>query len=170
MEIYTTYWQSPALGLLEIDATETHICSIMFVEAKKRTAPLRTATDYQPEVTKQCIAELLEYFEGKRQDFTVPYQQKGTPFQLTVWDELTRIDYGKTISYLELARRLGNEKVIRAAASTNGNNQMTIIVPCHRVIGANGSLVGYGGDLWRKEWLLQHEAKTLGVAQQGSLF
>lgn len=107
----------------------------------------------------QCVEELIQYFHGDRRDFTVPIHQEGTEFQKKVWNELLSITYGKTISYLDLSRRLGDTKVIRAAASANGKNNVAIIVPCHRVIGSDQSLVGYGGGLWRKKWLLQHEAR-----------
>jgi methylated-DNA-[protein]-cysteine S-methyltransferase len=96
--------------------------------------------------------------------FNIPIHQEGTPFQKKVWSELTEINYGKTISYMDLAKRMGDEKVIRAAASTNGKNKIGIIVPCHRVIGTNKNLVGYAGGLWRKKWLLQHEFRiTHGI-------
>lgn len=107
----------------------------------------------------QCVEELIQYFHGGRRKFEVPVNQQGTGFQTKVWNELLSIEFGKTISYLELSRRLGDVKSIRAAAAANGKNNIAIIVPCHRVIGSNRSLVGYGGGLWRKKWLLQHEAK-----------
>ena len=94
--------------------------------------------------------------------------QRGTGFQQRVWNELLKIPYGKTISYRELAIRLGDEKCIRAAASANGQNNIAIAVPCHRVIGTDGSLTGYAGGLWRKKWLLDHEAKYSGRLSQGS--
>ena len=91
--------------------------------------------------------------------FDVPMNLEGTDFQKRVWAELTRIPYGDTITYLELARRLGDEKCIRAAGTANGKNPIPVIVPCHHVIGTSGKLVGYSGELWRKEWLLRHEAQ-----------
>jgi methylated-DNA-[protein]-cysteine S-methyltransferase len=114
--------------------------------------------------------QLSEYFEAKRQVFDFPFHQSGTDFQLRVWNQLNQIASGTTISYLELARQLKDEKCIRAAASANGKNKLAIIVPCHRVIGASGKLVGYAGGLWRKQWLLEHEAKMAGRNVQGSLF
>jgi methylated-DNA-[protein]-cysteine S-methyltransferase len=112
----------------------------------------------------QCTEELIEFFNGKRKKFDIPVCQSGTAFQQRVWNELVNIPFGKTISYLELARMLGDEKVIRAAAQTNGKNKIAIIVPCHRVIGSDKSLVGYAGGLWRKKWLLQHEFRiTHGI-------
>ena len=107
----------------------------------------------------QCVEELIQYFHGQRKHFDVPVHQQGTDFQQKVWNELLAISYGKTISYLELSRRIGDVKAIRAAASANGRNNVAIIVPCHRVIGSDQTLVGYGGGLWRKKWLLQHEAR-----------
>lgn len=108
---------------------------------------------------QNCIKQLNEYFAGKRKDFQLPVTQYGTEFQKRVWNELLQIPYGKTISYQELSKRIGNVKAVRAAGTCNGNNKQCIVVPCHRVIGSNGDLTGYSGDLWRKKWLLQHEAK-----------
>ena len=107
----------------------------------------------------ECTEQLIEYFHGSRQKFDVPVNQEGTEFQIRVWKELLEIPYGKTISYMDMAKRLGDPKVIRAAAAANGKNPITIIVPCHRVIGSDRSLVGYSGGMWRKKWLLQHEFK-----------
>ena len=106
--------------------------------------------------------QLDAYFAGELQDFDLPLAPHGTPFQLRVWDELTRIPYGQTISYLELALRLGDRKLVRAVGTANGRNPLSIIVPCHRVSGADGTLVGYGGGLERKRWLLDHEAVASG--------
>jgi len=107
----------------------------------------------------QCVEELIQYFHGQRRSFDLPISQIGSTFQQKVWNELSGIPFGKTISYLELSRRLGDSKAIRAAAAANGRNNVAIIVPCHRVIGSNNKLVGYAGGLWRKKWLLDHEAK-----------
>ena len=168
MEIFTTYHDSP-LGELEISGTEEFLTSILFVETKKKPSPRKPATEYVPQVIKDYIFQIEEYFAGKRKGFDLQFQHKGTDFQRIVWRELENIPFGKTISYLELSRRIGNEKAIRAVGTTNGLNQFNIIVPCHRVIGSDGSLVGYGGDLWRKKWLLEHEARVLGNYQT-SLF
>ena len=107
----------------------------------------------------QCVEQLIQYFNGERRQFELPLNQTGTSFQQGVWNELVQIPFGRTISYLELARRTGDTKATRAVASANGKNNIAIIVPCHRVIGSNSTLVGYGGGLWRKKWLLEHEAK-----------
>lgn len=107
-----------------------------------------------------CVEQLIQYFNGERRQFELPVHQPGTPFQQEVWSLLTQIPFGKTISYAELARRTGDTKATRAVAHANGKNQIAIIVPCHRVIGSNGDLVGYAGGLSRKRWLLDHEAKV----------
>ena len=163
-EIFTKYIESP-LGQLEVSATETYLTSILFVETQKKPSPRKEATLYVPAIIETYEQQIQEYFDGTRKDFDIPFQHEGTDFQKLVWDKLVTIPYGKTISYLELSRRIGNEKAIRAVGTTNGANKFNIIVPCHRVIGANGSLVGYGGDLWRKKWLLEHEAKHTGNYQ-----
>ena len=109
-------------------------------------------------------AELVAYFQGKLETFTVPLAPNGTEFQRRVWTALTRIPYGTTISYAELARRVENEAAVRAVGAANGRNPIPIIVPCHRVIGSDGSLTGFGGGLDRKRWLLHHE-KSLPAEQ-----
>jgi methylated-DNA-[protein]-cysteine S-methyltransferase len=111
-----------------------------------------------PEISAQIDA----YFAGEREEFELALAPHGTAFQMRVWDELTKIPYGETISYSELARRLGDLKLVRAVGTANGRNPISIIIPCHRVIGADGSLVGYGGGLERKKWLLEHEEVTSG--------
>ncbi|NGY36750.1 methylated-DNA--[protein]-cysteine S-methyltransferase [Flavobacterium sp. XN-5] len=119
-----------------------------------------------PEVLQECVNQLESYFAGKRNDFSLKLNPKGTEFQQKVWNALLEIPYGKTRSYLEQSKILGDVKAIRAVASANGKNPLWIIVPCHRVIGADGSLTGYAGGLWRKKWLLEHENPT----NQQSLF
>lgn len=114
----------------------------------------------------EAAQQLKAYFEGNLQDFTFQTQPQGTAFQQRVWQELLKIPFGKTTSYLELSKRLGDPKAIRAAASANGKNPLWIVVPCHRVIGSDGSLTGYAGGIWRKKWLLEHESP----AQQQRLF
>jgi methylated-DNA-[protein]-cysteine S-methyltransferase len=108
-------------------------------------------------VFQKCTQQFEEYFSGKRKIFDLPLQQEGTEFQLKVWKELIKIPYGKTITYYQLAQRIGNVKSIRAAAAANGRNKLWIVVPCHRVIGSDGSLTGYAGGLEMKKWLLNHE-------------
>ena len=111
-----------------------------------------------PDVLQDAVYQLEEYFEGKRSIFDLVLNPQGTVFQKRVWNELGNIPYGKTISYLELSKRLGDVKAIRAVAAANGQNPLWIVVPCHRVIGSNGNLVGYAGGLHRKKWLLEHES------------
>ncbi len=117
-------------------------------------------------VLQEAVSQLNDYFEGKRTDFTFKLNPSGTEFQQKVWKGLLEIPFGKTMSYLELSKKLGDVKAIRAVASANGKNPLWIVVPCHRVIGTDGSLTGYAGGLWRKKWLLEHE----NPSNQGSLF
>lgn len=119
-----------------------------------------------PTVLKEAVSQLNDYFEGKRTDFDFKLNPKGTEFQQKVWKALLEIPYGKTRTYLEQSKILGNANAIRAVASANGKNPLWIVIPCHRVIGADGSLTGYAGGLWRKKWLLEHESP---ITQQ-SLF
>jgi len=119
-----------------------------------------------PEVLQETTFQLNDYFEGKRTDFTFKLNPSGTEFQQKVWKGLLEIPFGKTMSYLELSKKLGDVKAIRAVASANGKNPLWIVVPCHRVIGTDGSLTGYAGGLWRKKWLLEHE----NPSNQQSLF
>lgn len=119
-----------------------------------------------PKELKEAVTQLQDYFEGKRNNFDLKLNPKGTDFQQKVWKELLNIPFGKTTSYLDMAKKLGDPKVIRAAASANGKNPLWIVVPCHRVIGTDGSLTGYAGGIWRKKWLLEHENPT----NQQSLF
>jgi methylated-DNA-[protein]-cysteine S-methyltransferase len=111
------------------------------------------------------VQQLQEFFNGERKEFTIPANQAGTAFQQRVWKELTSIPFGKTISYLTLSKRLGDANAIRAVAASNGKNKISIIVPCHRVVGSNQSLVGYAWGNHRKKWLLQHEAKWANGVQ-----
>jgi methylated-DNA-[protein]-cysteine S-methyltransferase len=156
----SVFYTSPA-GVLRISGTGTYISEVHFCHDRDE---LREDDPLAPPLLQQCRGELIEYFQGRRKVFGTPVSQEGTDFQQRVWGELLNIPYGKTISYLTLSRRLGDPKAIRAAASTNGKNRIAIIVPCHRVIGSNNELVGYGGGLWRKKILLELEAKyTYGV-------
>lgn len=115
-------------------------------------------TDIIPETLEDCVQQLNEYFEGVRQQFNFKINPKGTDFQKRVWQELLHIPFGKTTTYLDLSKQLGDVKAIRAVANANGKNPIWIVVPCHRVIGSDGSLTGYAGGLHRKQWLLEHES------------
>ena len=116
-----------------------------------------------PKELKECITQLQEYFDGQRNDFTFKLNPQGTDFQQKVWQELLNIPFGKTMSYLDLSKKLGDVKAIRAVASANGRNPLWIVVPCHRVIGTDGSLTGYAGGLWRKKWLLQSKNRVVDL-------
>ncbi|MDN3643465.1 methylated-DNA--[protein]-cysteine S-methyltransferase [Lutimonas halocynthiae] len=118
------------------------------------------STQLVPEVLLECVKQLTEYFEGERKDFSIKINPKGTDFQKTVWDELLNIPFGKRTTYMKQTLKLGNEKAIRAVASANGKNPIWIVIPCHRVVGSDGSLTGYAGGLWRKNWLLEHESPS----------
>ena len=150
------YYQSP-IGVLKINIQNGFINEINFHNGDEITEEVLSTNDQN--IFEKCKLQFDEYFSGKRKNFDLPVRQKGTEFQQKVWNELLNIPYGKTISYLQLSQRIGNVKSIRAAGSANGRNNLSIVVPCHRVIGSNGSLTGYAGGLWRKQWLLEHENK-----------
>lgn len=154
-ELYYTYYQSP-IGLIKIAGTDNYIAELNFIDKPEQ---MKHGEPGISEVMHQCTEQLIEFFSGKRKMFDIPVYQPGTFFQQKVWGELLQIPYGKTISYFELSRLTGDEKAIRAVAATNGKNKIIIIVPCHRVIGSDKSLIGYSGGIWRKKWLLQHEFK-----------
>ncbi len=146
----TAFIQSP-LGITKIEGDANSITLISV--ASEGTVSIEI-----PKVLQNAVTQLQEYFEGSRKDFTINLNPQGTDFQKKVWQELLNIPFGKTISYLELSKKLGDVKAIRAVASANGKNPLWIVVPCHRVIGSDGSLTGYAGGLWRKKWLLEHES------------
>lgn len=146
--MYQAYYKSE-LGWIEVKGDETGISSILFVEQKQEDIP-------HP-IVERCVKELDEYFHKKRTEFTVPLRAKGTPFQKQVWNALCSVPYGESASYLDMAEKIGNPRAVRAIGGANSRNPISIIVPCHRIIGKSGKLVGYEGGLWRKEWLLKHE-------------
>jgi methylated-DNA-[protein]-cysteine S-methyltransferase len=149
MNSVSTNIQSP-VGIIKISGSEAGIRSILFSDDKLEPAPV-------PECLEEVVKQLSEYFAGIRKIFDVKLDPVGTAFQLIVWEKLQSIPFGKTISYLDLARMTGSETNTRAVGNANGKNKINIIVPCHRVIGSNGKLTGYGGGLWRKEILLKLE-------------
>lgn len=160
--------QSP-LGPIEIGSTTAFVTSIKFMDDANITNSPSEIKDL-PTLIHHCMDELQDYFNGKLQKFSFPHQQEGTNFSQKVWQQLTALPYGQTVSYLEISKRLGDVKAIRAAASANGKNQLAIVVPCHRVIGNDGNLRGYAGGVWRKQWLLKHENKNSGKTQQLVIF
>ncbi|RTY95979.1 methylated-DNA--[protein]-cysteine S-methyltransferase [Flavobacterium sp. GT3R68] len=145
----TAYIKTP-LGIARIEGDEDGISVISVVDQGETSSAI-------PPVLTEAVTQLYDYFDGKRNDFNFPINPAGTEFQQKVWKGLLEIPFGKTMSYLELSKKLGDVKAIRAVASANGKNPLWIVVPCHRVIGADGSLTGYAGGLWRKKWLLEHE-------------
>ncbi len=148
------------LGIAKIIGDEDGISSVTILNSNE------IITEIIPEELQDCIYQLKEYFNGEREHFSIKLNPQGTEFQKRVWEELQIIPYGKTLSYLELSKQLGDVKAIRAVANANGKNPLWIIVPCHRVIGSDGSLIGYAGGLHRKQWLLEHESPY----KQQSLF
>ena len=153
------YIPSP-VGDLIIESENDKIITLGFLRRDKAVETLTPVIDL-------CISELEEYFSGRRKFFSFEMDLRGTDFQVKVWNELLNIPFGKTISYEELAIRIGNIKSIRAVGLANGQNPIAIVVPCHRVIGKSGDLVGYGGGLDKKIWLLQHEG---AMQKQLSIF
>lgn len=143
------YMESP-VGLLEIQSTHLGVRSVNFVD----TAFFDVEENAHNLLT---IKQLREYFDGKRTTFELPFDLEGTPFQQRVWNELLKVPFGKTRSYMDISRALGDVKAIRAVGTANGANKMAIIIPCHRIIGSDGSLTGYAGGLHRKKWLLDFE-------------
>lgn len=148
------------LGVAKIEGDQDGISEITVSENGEEI------TQVIPEILEDAVYQLREYFEGARQEFTFTLNPEGTDFQKKVWNALAEIPFGKTVSYLELSKNLGDTKAIRAVASANGKNPIWIVVPCHRVIGSDGSLTGYAGGLHRKQWLLEHESPY----KQASLF
>ncbi|CAM3326422.1 Methylated-DNA--protein-cysteine methyltransferase [Flavobacterium longum] len=155
----TAYVKTP-VGTAEITGDANGISVIHVLDGAHAT------TKKIPPELKEAASQLSEYFQGKRQEFTFKINPSGSEFQQNVWKELLKIPYGKTVSYMDITKKLGDVKAIRAVASANGKNPLWIVVPCHRVVGSDGSLTGYAGGLWRKKWLLEHE----NPSPQQSLF
>ena len=154
----TAFIKTP-LGIAKITGDENGVCEISVLDDG-------SVSEQIPIVLQEAVSQLNDYFIGNRTDFDFKLSPKGTDFQQKVWKSLLEIPYGKTRTYLEQSKILGDVKAIRAVASANGKNPLWIVVPCHRVIGTDGSLTGYAGGLWRKKWLLEHENPT----NQQSLF
>jgi len=148
------------LGFAKLEGDEHGLSSLIVLNNDIATS------DIIPEILEDGVRQLEEYFNGERTDFSLNLNPQGTDFQKRVWNALLAIPYGKTSSYLQLSKDLGDVKAIRAVANANGKNPLWIIVPCHRVIGSDGSLTGYAGGLHRKQWLIEHESPY----KQQSLF
>lgn len=148
------------LGVAKLEGDENGLQTITVLDGEEEL------TKVIPEVLEESVYQLKEYFEGERKDFTLELNPQGTDFQKRVWKALLEIPFGKTTSYLALSKTLGDVKAIRAVAGANGKNPLWIVIPCHRVIGSDGSLTGYAGGLYRKKWLLEHESPV----KQQSLF
>jgi methylated-DNA-[protein]-cysteine S-methyltransferase len=150
MKTYQAYYKSP-LGLIKIVGTQDSILTLDFVEE------MQPGDDDLSFCVKECVKQVDEYFVGKRKEFFLNLAPQGTEFQRLVWRQLEKIPFGKLVSYGQIAGIIGNPMAFRAVGNANGKNPIAIIIPCHRVIGSDGSLTGYGGGLWRKEWLIAHE-------------
>ncbi len=155
----TIYLNTP-VGTLEIKGDIDGLAFVNFID------PEESESKIIPESLQNTVQQLSEYFEGNRTNFKLKLNPEGTFFQKKVWQQIKNIPFGKTASYQDIANQLGDPKAIRAAASANGKNPIAIIIPCHRVIGSDGSLIGYAGGLHRKKWLLEHE----NPVKQQSLF
>jgi len=147
--IFTDYIDSP-LGLIEIQASHKGLTRVEFSQTEDRQI-------HRNEITTRCKQQLQQYFDCERSKFDLPLDQQGTTFQKSIWNCLLTIPFGETVSYGDIAEMVNNRKAVRAVGAANGKNPISIIVPCHRVIGANQTLTGYAGGLARKAWLLQHE-------------
>ena len=147
--IFTDYLDSP-VGLMEIQASAQGLTRVEFAEAEANQI-------HGNEITTRCKLQLQQYFASERSEFDLPLDQQGTAFQKSIWNCLLTIPFGQTVSYGDIADMVNNRKAVRAVGAANGKNPISIIVPCHRVIGANQTLTGYAGGLERKAWLLKHE-------------
>lgn len=155
-ELHHAEFQSP-IGIVEIIGTDDVIISILFSEKDTVDFPVNADS---PQVIVDCQQQLEEYFKGQRMEFDFPVTSTGTPFQQKVWSALTEVPYAKTVSYGAIAKAVGSDKAVRAVGNANSKNKLTIVVPCHRIIGSTGKLTGYAGTLTRKEWLLRHEKEV----------
>jgi methylated-DNA-[protein]-cysteine S-methyltransferase len=164
-ETRVTYYESP-IGLLEVRGGERGVSTVAFVDARASLATrgTRGGKGPLPAALAACLTQLDEYFRGRRGTFSVKLDLGGTAFQNKVWRALRAVRFGKTASYKDIAGTVGNPAATRAVGGANHRNPVSIIVPCHRVVGNDGRLTGYGGGLWRKEWLLRHEGNDLSTS------
>ena len=159
--MFLSILKSP-IGQIIIKANEQEVYSINFEDQFSEENPNK--------ISELAKAQLIDYFDGNITNFDFPMLQSGTDFQRKVWIELRKIDAGKPITYAALAKRMKNPLAIRAIASANGKNNLMIAIPCHRVIGSKGELVGFSGGLWRKKWLLEHEARMTRSGQSTLMY
>ncbi len=152
MNSYHDHFETP-LGLMEITANDQSVLSIYFVDQTKMVS--------SNALTDLAKTQMHQYYAGELENFDMPMEAVGTDFQKSVWLALTTVGFGETCSYADIANKINNPKAVRAVGSANGKNPMTIVVPCHRIIGSNGSLTGYASGVERKAWLLNHEAPSL---------
>lgn len=155
----TSYYKTP-IGTAKIVGDENGISAVTLIDDD-----LETSIEI-PKILQDCVQQLTEYFNGSRSKFDLKLNPQGTDFQKRVWKKLLLVPYGKTLTYLQQSKQFGDVKAIRAVASANGKNPIWIVIPCHRIIGSDGSLTGYAGGIWRKKWLLEHE----NPSTQKSLF
>lgn len=153
----TAYYKTP-IGTAKITGDKDGIIEVSVMDDEISPSVII------PEFLQACVHQLDEYFQKERTSFDLKLNPKGTIFQSKVWKELQNIPYGKTTTYLDQSKKMDSVKAIRAIASANGKNPIWIIIPCHRVIGSDGSLTGYAGGIWRKKWLLEHECPSKQVS------
>jgi methylated-DNA-[protein]-cysteine S-methyltransferase len=149
------------VGELLLVATDAGLAGVYFDVSRLRPPPVATTGEGGADILAAARQQLDEYFTHRRVTFDLPLDPRGTPFQLRVWNALREVPYGETVSYSEIARRIGAADAVRAVGAANGANPIPIVVPCHRVVGARGELTGFGGGIERKRWLLAHETKAL---------
>lgn len=148
--MYSLTFKTP-VGYLELSSNERELISISFVDSAKKSSPKT------PDILFIAKKQLKEYFSGTRKNFDIAISPQGTDFQHKVWSEVCKINYGETASYLDIAKTTGSPKNTRAVGLANSKNPISIIIPCHRIVGTNGKLTGYAGGIHRKRWLLKHE-------------
>ena len=157
--IFKTTVETP-IGYLELTTNQDYLLSVEFITSFNQSSV------YQPDILKESVSQIDEYFKGLRKEFNLNLQPAGTDFQNKVWEQVKKVPFGKTVSYLEIARQTGSKNNTRAVGLANGKNPIPIIIPCHRVIGVNGKLTGYAGGLEKKRWLLQHEQNYSGSSER----
>lgn len=154
MSLYEHAWLKTPIGTAKITGNDDGISEITVLDEEF------PATEVASGVVGECMQQLREYFDGERKEFTVRLNPQGTEFQKSVWAELLKIPFGDRTSYMKQTLQIGDKKAIRAVAGANGKNPIWILIPCHRVVGSDGSLTGYAGGIWRKKWLLEHESPS----------